>query len=137
MSYAVAGAVSGLIMASVFVAVVPIMLFVLAKDPSSHFRALLDTMPPLRLMLALVVVAQPTWALIGAALGLLYRASATQVSGSGLGSPNLFFTLVIVAVAVTVAAPLALLLRRVAIGLTTLALTFVGLFGWLLPHLAG
>ena len=137
MSYVAAGAVSGVLMASVFMGVVPVILFVLAKEPSPRFRAFLDRVSPMSLMMGSVVLGFPVWGIIGAVIGLLYWASTEAVPGGGMGSPNLLYTLAIAVVAAAVAVPLALLLRRVAIGLALLALTFLGIFGWLLPYLAG
>jgi hypothetical protein len=124
-------------MASVFVAVGPIMLFALAKDPSPFYRSLLEKVSPMALMMSLVVLAFPTWAVVGAAIGLVYRESTTGTPGGEMGSTNLAYTLAIVAVGVVGAAPVALLLRRVVVGVAVLTLTFVGVFGWFLPFFAG
>lgn len=132
----IAGAFSGLLMASVTVALGPIMLFYLAKEPSPFFRALLRKIPPIYMTMGLVVLAYPTWTVMGAVGGVLYRISATEAPGGGLGSPNLVFTLAIVVVAAMMAAPVALLLRRVALGVGAMTLLFVGTFGWLLPFMA-
>ena len=137
MSYVAAGAASGILMASVFMAVAPIILFVLAKDPAPLFRAFLDKISPLALMMGSVVLGFPVWGLVGAVVGLLYWASTEAVPGGGMGSPNLLYTVAVVVVALAVAVPLGLMLRRVAPGIAVLTLTFVGLFGWLLPFLAG
>ena len=137
MSYAVAGAFGGLLMAAVSALVVPLMLFFLVKDPSPTFQAVLERVPPMYMTMGLIVLAYPLWTVLGAVIGLLYGVSATQASESGLGSPNLIFTLTIVAVAAAVAVPLALLMRRVVAGLAALALTFAGVFGWMLPYVAG
>ena len=136
MSYVIAGATVGLLMASVVVGVGPIMLFSLARDPSPFMRSMLEKVSPMPLMMALVVLAYPTWGVVGAALGLLYRASTVEAPGGGLGSPNLVYTLAIAVVALVMALPIALLLRRVAVGVAALTLTFAGLFGWLLPFFA-
>ena len=136
MSYAIAGATIGLLMASVVVGVGPIMLFALARDPSPFLRSMLEKVSPMALIMALVVLAYPTWGVVGAALGLLYRASTVEAPGGGLGSPNLVYTLAIVAVALVMALPIAFLLRRVVVGVAALTLTFAGLFGWLLPFFA-
>ena len=50
--------------------------------------------------------------------------------------PDLYTPAVVLA-AILFAAPPALLLRRVAIGIGALTLTFIGVFGWVLPFLAG
>ena len=136
MSYVIAGATTGLLMASVFVGVGPIMLFSLARDPSPFMRAMLERVSPMPLMIALVILAYPTWGLVGAALGLVYRASTVEAPGGGLGSPNLLYTVSVVAGALVMALPIAFLLRRVAVGVAALTLIFAGLFGWLLPFFA-
>ena len=69
-------------------------------------------------------------------MGLLYRTSTIEAPGGGLGTPNLVYTLAIVIVALAFVAPLAFLLRRVLAGLAVLTLTFIGIFGWLLPFVA-
>ena len=136
MSYVIAGATSGLLMASIVVAVGPIMLFALARAPSPAFQSMLDRVSPMALMMALVVLAFPTWSVVGAVMGLLYRTSTIEAPGGGLGTPNLVYTLAIVIVALAVVAPLAFLLRRVLAGLAVMTLTFIGVFGWLLPFFA-
>ena len=137
MSYVLSGAVSGLAMASVFVTVGSLTLFFLFKDPPPTLRTFLDRARPMTLTMGLVVLAYPLWSIIGAAMGLLYRASSGQAPAAGFGSPNLAFSMAVAIVAVAGALPLALLLRRVAVGVAALTLTFVGIFGWLLPRLAG
>ena len=136
MTYLIAGATSGLLVASVFVTAGSIMLFALAKNPSPLSRSLMDKVSPMVLMISLTVLAFLAWTVLGAAIGLVYRASTTGIPGSGMGSPNLTYTLAIVAVGVVGAAPIALLLRRVVVGVAVLTLTFVGVFGWLLPFFA-
>ena len=107
----IAGAFSGLLMASVTVALGPIMLFYLAKEPSPFFRALLRKIPPIYMTMGLVVLAYPTWTVMGAVGGVLYRISATEAPGGGLGSPNLLFSLARRVAGSTIAPPAALLLR--------------------------
>jgi hypothetical protein len=133
-SYAIAGAASGVLVASLFIAVAPIMLFVLAKEPSPWFRAVLDRVSPMVLMMGVVVLAFPAWTILGAAIGLLYRAMGTGADGAA--APGLYTPAVVLA-AILLAAPLAVLLRRVAVGIGALTLTFIGVFGWVLPFLAG
>ena len=137
MSYVLSGAVSGLAMASVFVTVGSLMLFFMVKDPPPTLRTFLDKARPMTLTMGLVVLAYPLWSILGAAMGLLYRASSEHSPAAGLGSPNLVFSMAVAIVAVAGALPLALLLKRAAVGVAALTLTFAGVFGWLLPLLAG
>ena len=136
MSDVIAGAVSGLFMAAVFVAIAPVMLFFIAKDPSPRLRALLRRTSLLNFVMALVVLAYPVWAISGVALGLLFRVTAPEAAGGGMGSLNPLYTLAVVGVAIAVALPSALLLKRVVAGVAALALTFILVFGLLLPLLA-
>lgn len=132
----IAGAFAGLLMAAVSVAVGPIMLFRMAKDPTPFFRALLGRVPPIYMTMGIVVMAYPAWTVVGIVMGVLYGVSDAEAPGGGLGSSNLVYTVVVTAILVLMAAPFAVLLRnsRMTIALTTLLL--VGMFGWLLPFMA-
>ena len=136
MNEVIAGAASGLLMASVFVCAGVLMLFPIVKDPSPEFQAVFKKFPPGSLVLSVVILAYPTWGIVGAVSGLLYRISAEEASGSGLGSPNLVFTLGVVIVAVMMSAPFAVLLKRVVAGVLAIAVAFIGIFGWFLPYFA-
>ena len=136
MSYAIAGAVSGFLMASVFIAIAPIMLFILAKEPSSRYHFTLGRLSPTALMMSIVVLAYPTWAVIGVATGLLYSAADTENSSGGIIIPNLSYAIAIVVATIALAVPVALLLKRVMLGVVTMAIFFAVIFGWALPFFA-
>ena len=136
MSAVIAGAASGLLMASVFVAVGALMLFPYVKDPPPRFRLLMERFSPSKIVMSTVIFSYPVWAVVGAVAGLLYKASQDS-SGTGLGSPNLAFTLSVLVLAAMIAVPLGLLLRRVAAGVAAMTVVFAGVFGWLMPLLAG
>ena len=134
--YLIAGAASGLFMASVFISVGPVVLFFLAKDPPPALRAIMARVSSMTLVMGIVVLSYPTWAVFGAAMGLLYRASAGTDPSGALGSPNIAFTAAVVIAAAILWVPPAILLRRVMLGVVALAVTFMGVFGWLMPLLA-
>ncbi len=134
MSALVGGAASGFVMASVFVCASVFMLFFIVKDPPPGFRAFMERFPPLVLVLVIVILSHPAWGIVGAVAGVLYTVVSEAVPGPGLGSPNLAFTLAVVAVALALGVPLAVLLRRVLAGVATVVAAFVGTFGWFLPH---
>ena len=136
MTQLLAGVFSGLLMASATVAIGPIMLFYLAKDPSPYFQGVLRRVPPIYMTMGLVAVAYPAWIAVGAAAGLLYGISEQETPGGGIGSSNLVFTVAMLVIAVMMAPPLAILLRKVVLGMAALTLLFVGVFGWLLPFMA-
>ena len=131
----VAGAAAGLVFMLLFVAVAPVMVFSLARDTESRAGAFVRRVNPTTLMLGLVVLAYPTWTLLGGLLGLLYRLSVQQAPGSGLGSGNLVYTFALVVATLIGAVPGVLLLRRVASGVVAIAVAFMGIYGWLLPFL--
>jgi len=137
MSAAVAGVTSGMFMASVFVCIAPLMLFFISRDPPRFLQSLLVRLPPLAIMMALVLLSYPVWVLIGFVFGVFYGVNTSEGTVSGIGSHNMAYTLVVVGVGVVAAAPLTVLLRRVIIGLIAMVFSFIGIFGWLLPFLAG
>ena len=131
----IAGAAAGLAFMLVFVAVAPVTVFSLARDDEGRAGAFVRRVKPMTLMLGMVVLAYPTWTLLGGILGLLYRLSVQSAQGAGLGSGNVAYTLAIVVGSLVVAATAALLLRRVAWGVVAIGVGFMGIYGWLLPFL--
>ena len=136
MSYLVAGAVCGLLMAAVFLVVAPLMLFFLSKRRPPWFVALTGRVAPMALTLGIVVFAYPAWAFVGVVLGLALLVAEEVAPRDGLGSANALFTIAVAAVASAVAAAYFVAIRRVTPGPAALALAFVGIFGWVLPFLA-
>lgn len=124
----------GLLMASVFITIGELMLFFLYKNRTPAMEQFFESMTPARLALGIVAMAYPTWAGLGAMFALLYLISVREVPGGGLGSPNIVFTIGVVVVSIMMAAPIMYLLRRVMMGVVALTVTFIGLFGWLLPY---
>ena len=137
MNYIVAGAFSGLLMASVFGAIGPIMLFRLFTHPPPFLQGIRGRVPPMAMMMGVVLLSYPVWTLLGVFAALVYWVSVASPAGGGFISLSLLYSFGIVLVAIAVAAPLALLLRRVLVGLVALTLVFIADFGWLLPLLAG
>ena len=135
MNAMIAGAAGGMLVASVFVSAGTLMLFSLVKDPPPHLASTVKGLSG-PLVFGIVVLAYPTWAMIGAVMGLAYLGVDEVNPGSGMGSPNLAFTLVVVVTALALAVPPLLLLRRMVAGVLAIALSFAGAFGWFLPHFA-
>ncbi len=130
------GAVLGMLMASVFITVSMFSLFLVLKNRREQMAPLMEKYPPMTLAMGIVAVSYPTWAVIGGALALLYRISLEQAPGGGIGSPNMVYTLAVLGMAVMMAAPIAILLRPMLIGVLILAITFIAIFGWFLPYFA-
>ena len=103
-------------MASVFITVSMISLFLVLKNRREMMMPVMEKYPPMTFAMGIVALSYPTWAVIGGALALLYRISLEQAPGGGMGSPNLAYTLAIAGIAILLAAPLAILFRRMLIG---------------------
>ena len=123
-------------MGSVFTAIVPVILFNFAKDPSPGFRAFLARVPPMTLMMGIVLLAFPTWAIVGAALGLIYREVGGQAPDGGASGANLAYSLSVTAAGLVLAAPWFVVIRRASAGVAALTATFIAVFGWVLPLFA-
>lgn len=110
------------------------MLFLVYKNRSPLMESFFEKLPPTTIAMTIVAISYPTWAAIGAIMSILYLIAIEQVPGGGIGSPNLIFTIGVTVVALMMAAPFMILLRKVIIGVIGITLTFIGLFGWFLPH---
>ncbi len=132
----VAGGASGLLMASIFICAAEISLFFLVKTPPPAFAAAFERFPPAKMALVIVVIAYPLWAAVGTVLGVLFVISVEQVPGGGLGSPNLVYTVAVVISIVMLAAPIAVLLRRVLTGVMVTTVCALAVFAWFLPYFA-
>ena len=130
------GAVLGMLMASIFITVSMISLFLVLKNRRERMMPVMEKYPPMTIAMGVVALSYPTWAVLGGTFALLYRVSLEQAPGSGVGSPNLAYTLAILGMAVLLAAPLAILFRRMLIGVLAIALSFIAIFGWFLPYFA-
>ena len=135
MNPAIAGGMSGLLMASVFITVSALILFSLMRQSPETVQRRFGRPDPFRHIMAIVLLSYLVWASVGAGLGFAYGLVESSKPGDGLGSPNLVFTCV-VAGTVILASPLAIPLRRVWPYFLALVACFVGIFGWFLPALA-
>ena len=130
------GAVLGMLMASVFITVSMISLFLVLKNRRERMMPVMEKYPPMTLAMGIVALSYPTWAVLGGTFALLYRVSLEQAPGGGIGSPNMTYSLAILGMAILLAAPLAVLFRRMLLGVLAITLTFVVVFGWFLPYFA-
>lgn len=74
---------------------------------------------------------------IGMVLGMVLLALEDRRAGAGLGSPNAAFTLLVLAITAIAVLPLALVWPGGRRPLLAGGLVFAGLFGWLMPYMAG
>ena len=135
MAVVIAGAASGVIMALAFATVSAFMLFGIVKNPPEGYKAILNRFPPGTLVMTTVTLGYPVWLIIGTVIALLYRISSQQVPGAGLGSPNLVFTVSILACSILLPAPFIVLVKPLRNGLLIVSVVFAGVFGWFMPIL--
>ena len=133
-----AGLICGLLMGSVYLAALIYILYTNRDIYDRLSKRLPQGITPVSVMLALVVGLPLTWGLVGAIAGALYNVAIDSAAGSGLGSSNQLFTLVIIGLTALLMLPaLFLIIKRNKWGWPFLAtnIIFLGIFGWVLPFL--
>ena len=130
------GTACGLFMGTIFINVAALMVFYPRKGPSITASLLTRGPYPLSLTLLLPLIVMMGWGIVGGIMALLYLAAEELFPEDGLGSPNRVFTIAVSVFTFNVVAlGLLWLRRRVWWEGYMLGLTFVGLFGWLMPWL--
>ncbi len=136
MNELVLGLACGAFMASIFVTLGAWAVVRMTNDPPPVMLRLLERHSPMRLVMPVVVLSYPVWGAAGMLLGLLYAASQSAAPGGGLGSPNLFYTAVVTAIAALAMPPALLLVRSARLQTVLTGAFFAGVFGWMLPYFA-
>jgi hypothetical protein len=95
-----------------------------------------EQVPVVALMVVLFGFTFVFWTGLGIVLGLILMGLEDRAPESGLGSPSLIFTLIIVFASAAVFTPAAVLLRSGRRYVIAAAVVFLGVFGWLMPYLA-
>jgi hypothetical protein len=130
-----AGFAAGYIMALVSLTVASFYLLRLRQHPWVK-RAFPPETNPFLLLVPLSVLLFLGWTLLGMLLGALFRTLEVQFPADGLGSPNQAYTGIVVLLTAALVAPLATLLRRNLTPLLIVAVSFLAVFGYVLPYLA-
>lgn len=136
MSVLIAGMASGALMAKMFITIWCVSFFFLLKDPPPALTAMFERVSPTVLTMGLVAAAYPLWGIVGVVMALLFAALENAAPSAGLGSPNMAYTLGVCAASTALTAPLAVVFRRVWIGLAATAISAAAIFGWLIPFLS-
>ena len=89
------------------------------------------------LAVPLFIAAVLGWTMVGLVAGSVYEVGGFAGGDSGLGSPNAAFTGAVILFALVPATVLSIVWAKAWWLWAGLAIAFAGLFGWLLPHLAG
>lgn len=136
MDILIAGLASGVFMAQAFITIGCITAFFALKDPPPAIGVILARFPPGVFVMTIVVFAYPVWGVIGIVSAFLFLALQNAVPGEGLGSPNLVYTAFVSLASVALSLPVIVLGRRLWIGVVSITLSLIAIFGWLLPLLA-
>lgn len=137
MSEVLAGLVCGYALALVSTPLVAVALLRLRSRTRFLSIAVPAQAPVLALTVVLLWFAFLLWTALGMVFGLVLLGFEDRVPRDGLGSPNLAFTLFVIFWSVVAFAPVAMLLKPARRHVLAAALAFAGVFGWLMPHMAG
>jgi len=131
-----AGFVSGYIMALIFTGLAALMIVQARSRIPYLVKAIAPNISVVALAVPISLIAFLVWTAIGMLVGLLYRYTLEEAPGGGLGSPNLLYTLLIISFAGLSLTALVTAFRRLPWQLAVMGLSFIALFGWVLPRLA-
>jgi len=131
-----AGFVCGFILALISTPVLAVWLVRSRESSTFIARALPEGTSPVIISVPAANFAFLLWTALGLVLGMVLIAVDDRTSQGGLGSENLFFTLIVLLFAVVIFLPPLVLLRRARRIVLLHAVCFVALFGWLTPFLA-
>ena len=131
-----AGFISGYIMALIFTGLAALMIVQARSHVPYLVKAIAPNISVVALAIPISLIAFLLWTAIGMLVGLLYRYTLEEAPGGGLGSPNLLYTLLIISFAGLSLTAVVTAFRRLPWQVAVMGLSFIALFGWVLPRLA-
>ena len=136
MNTLIAGAASGLLFASLSIAFGCFAIFVMYKNRIDPINQIFDTLAPSKIILASIMVWNPTCVVIGILFALLFSYLSDIKPGAGLLSPNFFYTFFVIGISflsLVISHKFLSLIFRPMLGIVG---GFLSIFGWLIPYLA-
>jgi len=131
-----AGFITGYIMALIFTGLAALMLVEARSRLPYLAKAIAANISAVALTVPISLIAFLLWTAIGMFLGLLYRYTLEEAPGGGLGSPNLLYTVLIISFGGLTMTAVVAAFRRLPWQVAAMGLSFIALFGWVLPRLA-
>jgi len=131
-----AGFVSGYIMALIFSGLVALLIVGARSRLPYLAKAIAPNISAVALTVPISLIAFLLWTAIGMLVGLLYRYTLEEAPGGGLGSPNLLYTVLVISFAGLSLTAIVTAFRRLPWQVAVMGLSFIALFGWVLPRLA-
>ncbi len=136
MAALIAGWIAGYLMA--MVTTVSLTYLLMAADRRGWlYRFVAPEVPGVLLAVPLFLGSILGWTMVGLIAGAIYEVADFGAARDGLGSPSLPITIGALLIAWLPLPPLVALSRRRWWLWAGSSVLFAGLFGWLLPHLAG
>ena len=132
----IAGAIAGYVMAMLSGAAVTFLVF-RARDSALVQRWVDRDVPGPILLVPILTGSALGWIFIGLVAAIVYEVADLGALRDGFGSPSAAFTVVAALLSIAPALALGILWPRLWWMWVALAAPCLGLFGWLLPHLAG
>ena len=136
MAALIAGAMAGYVMA-MLTGVAVIYLVFSAREAQLVERWVARDVPGPLLIIPILTGSALAWIFVGLVAAIIYEVADLAARPDGLGSPSAVFTIIAVVFSLAPALLLGILWPRRWWMWVAMALPCVGLFGWLLPHLAG
>jgi hypothetical protein len=131
-----AGFVSGYIMALIFSGLLALMVVEMHSRIPYLAKVIAPNLSAAALAVPISLIAFLLWTAVGMLFGLLYRYTLGEAPGGGLGSPNLLYTLLIISFAGLILTAIVGTFRRLPWQVAAIGLSFIVIFGWVLPFLA-
>ena len=136
MNYLIAGAAVGLLLASVLITWFCLSLFMLYKSGSLFDTNLLNNQTPSKIIFPFIILINPTAVGLGVMFSYIFAILEKTNPGTGLLSPNVFYSIMVLVLSIILFTPLIFLSRGIRSLIIGAMLSFVLSFGWLIPYLA-
>jgi len=130
----IAGALLGLLMASVFVSGGALIITQYITPDSSVIKFFNSRRRPTFVVLLLIGIIYMLWSVVGIIHGAAFVLIGKINSLNGLGSPNLIFTLLTLILPGFVILIIAYTKKPALLKTLPIILIFVGIFGWMMPY---
>ena len=136
MDTVIAGAASGLLFASMSTAFGCFAIFVMYRNEVQSVVDIFNTSTPSKIIVSFLIVWNPTCAAIGLMFALLFQYLSEISPGTGIFSPNLFYTFTIIGLSILLLIACWQFLNVIFRPMLGIVTCFLLIFGWLLPYLA-
>jgi len=136
MAALIGGAMAGYVMSMLTSVAVTYLVF-RSRDTALVERWVAREVPGPLLLVPILTASVLGWVFVGLVAAIIYEVADLGAQPNGLASPSAVFTIIAIVFSTAPALLLGILWPRLWWMWVALALPCAGLFGWLLPHLAG